>query len=182
MAKVRNNIFVRGLSGSLGQQFIVRQDKAGRTIISNQPSFPQDRTFSEAQLEWQERFREATQYAKVSKMQEVYVEMAKGTHLSAYNVAVADWFRAPEIRDVQLNGWEGQAGQTIRIRAVDNVQVAQVNVDVMNSGGSLLERGAAVQGEDGWWVYTTVENLTDASQILVTASDLAGNMTEQVVE
>jgi hypothetical protein len=39
MAKVRNNIFVRGLSGSVGDQFVVKQDKNGRTIISNVPTF-----------------------------------------------------------------------------------------------------------------------------------------------
>lgn len=29
MAKVRNNIIVQGLSGSLGEQLVVKQDKAG---------------------------------------------------------------------------------------------------------------------------------------------------------
>jgi len=30
MAKVRNNMLVRGLSGAVGEQFVIRKDKAGR--------------------------------------------------------------------------------------------------------------------------------------------------------
>jgi hypothetical protein len=48
MAKVRNNIMVRGLSGAVGEQFVIRKDKAGRTIISNIPTFDEKRQFSEA--------------------------------------------------------------------------------------------------------------------------------------
>ena len=29
MAKVRNNIMVRGLSSAVGEQFVIRKDKAG---------------------------------------------------------------------------------------------------------------------------------------------------------
>ncbi len=38
MAKVNNNIFVRGLSGSLGDQFVIRKGRGGETIVSNMPS------------------------------------------------------------------------------------------------------------------------------------------------
>ena len=64
MAKVRNNIFVRGLSGSVGDQFVVKQSRDGKTIISNSPTFNQNRTFSAAQLDQQDKFRDAVAYAE----------------------------------------------------------------------------------------------------------------------
>ena len=91
MAKVRNNIFVRGLSGSLGEQFVVKQDKAGRTIVSVAPTFSENRTYSEAQLDWQDKFRDASVYATGAKDNETYVEKAKGTPLTSYNVAITDF-------------------------------------------------------------------------------------------
>ena len=46
MAKVRNNIIIQGLSGSLGEQLVIKQDKAGRTIVGVAPSFDPNRTAS----------------------------------------------------------------------------------------------------------------------------------------
>jgi len=46
MAKVRNNIIIQDLSGSLGDQLVVKQDKAGRTIVAVAPSADPNRTFS----------------------------------------------------------------------------------------------------------------------------------------
>ncbi len=89
MAKVSKNIIIQGLSGSLGDQIVIRQDKAGRTIVSVKPAFDPDYQFNEAQLEHQEQFRVATTYAKDAKTNEEYVSKAEGTPLTPYNVAVA---------------------------------------------------------------------------------------------
>ena len=50
MAKVRNNIVIKGLSGTLGDQITIKQDKIGRTIVSMKPTYPEDRQFSAEQL------------------------------------------------------------------------------------------------------------------------------------
>src|SRR5258707_10830346 len=83
MAKVQNNIFVRGLSGSLGDQFVVRKGKAGNTVISNKPVFSSQREFNASQLAHQDAFREAIAYAKTAKDEEVYLTKAQGTTMSA---------------------------------------------------------------------------------------------------
>ena len=67
MAKVRNNVVMRGLSGSFGDQMVIKIDKAGRTIVSNKPEFDPNRQFTPQQLDHQEAFREAANYAKVAK-------------------------------------------------------------------------------------------------------------------
>ena len=96
MAKVRENIVMQGLSGTLGNQLVIKLDKAGRTIVSAKPHFNGDREFSPAQLMQQQAFREAAAYAKMVKGEELYIIKANGGPKSSYNVALADWFNRPQ--------------------------------------------------------------------------------------
>src|SRR5215213_1871804 len=105
MAKVYNNIFVRGLTGAVGDQFVIRKTKSGRTIIANKPMFDENREFTEAQQEQQKAFRKATVYAKVARTQPIYVERAKGTDQTPYNLAVADWFGRPKVLGIITGDW-----------------------------------------------------------------------------
>jgi hypothetical protein len=178
MAKVRNNIVIHGLSGSLGDQLVVRQDKAGRTIVGTSPSFDPNRPFSDAQKEVHEKFREATSYAKEAKGNAAYADKAEGTPKTPYNVAVADWFHAPEVSEVDASAWHGQIGQVIRIKAVDDVQVTQVNVVITDAAGVVLEQGPATQADGHWWTYTTTATAADGARIVASARDLPGNLAE----
>jgi len=181
MAQVRNNIIIKGLSGSIGNQLVFKQDKAGRTIVGAPPSIDPDRTYSEAELERQEVFRDATVYAKGAKGEAVYIEKAEGTPMSAYNVAIADWFHGPEIREIDIENWSGAVGEVIRIQVVDNVKVAKVNVVISNSEGAVLEQGVAVPAEGAWLTYTTTATAQNGAQLVVTAEDLPGNVTDMSV-
>lgn len=178
MAKVRNNIIIQGLSGSLGDQLVIKQDKAGRTIVGVAPAFDPNRTFTAAQTEQQEKFRNAATYAKGAKGEAVYMQEAEGTPLNPYNAAMADWFHAPEIKEIDVEGWSGQAGQVIRIQAVDDVKVAQVQVLITDDSGTVLEQGAAIQAEGAWWSYTTTVTDNNATRIVVSARDLPGNIAQ----
>jgi len=155
MAKVRKNMAMQGLTGMLGDQFLVRTDKAGRTIVSSRPTFKDNRAFSAVQVTHQESFRDATTYAKGAKGLEVYAKKAAGTPLNSYNVAVGDWFNPPEVKEVDMSAWDGTAGKTIRILAVDDVQVSQVEVSILDARGDVLEHGPAAPAEGAWWTYTT---------------------------
>jgi len=178
MAKVRQNIFVHGLSGSLGNQFVVRQDKAGRTIVGAKPNFKPNRDLTDSQKAHHLDFREAAAYAQGAKDQPVYVNKAAGTPLNPYNVAMADWFHAPEILDVDLGAWSGGAGQAIRVKAMDDVQVKQVTVVITDEKDVVLEQGAAVQADSLWWQYTTTAAAGGSPKVLVSAQDLPGNVAE----
>jgi len=178
MAEVRNNIFVRGLSGSVGDQFVVKLDRNGRTIISNTPTFEKNRKFSEGQLEQQERFRDAAEYAKGAQTQQVYVDKAESMGRTPYNVAMADFLHTPEILELDVAAWHGEVGQVIRIKVMDDVKVTQVNLVITDSAGVVLEQGAAVQGENRWWSYTTTATAPDGPRVVVTAQDLPGNITK----
>jgi hypothetical protein len=178
MAKVRNNIFVRGLSGSVGDQFVVKQDRNGRTIISNSPTFKENREFTEAQRQQQEKFREAAEYAKEAKTQQIYVDKSAETARTPYNVAMADFFHGPEILELDLDAWDGEVGQILRIKVMDDVKVTQVNVVITDGTGVVLEQGPAIQSDNRWWNYTTTATAQDGSRVVVTARDLPGNLAE----
>jgi hypothetical protein len=105
VAKVFNNIFIRGLTGSLGEQFVIRKTRSGQTIIANKPTFDENRVFNEEQLAHQEAFRQATIYAKAAKDQPIYINKAQGTAQTAYNLAVADWFRKPQVIEIDARDW-----------------------------------------------------------------------------
>ena len=177
MAKQFDNIIMRGASGSLGDQLIFRNSN-GRTIISAKKQSNGDRVYSEAQLAQQQAFRAAIIYAQSAKGEEIYRIKANGGPESPFNVAVADWFKAPEVLGIDLSGWNGGAGGLLRVQARDDVQVKRVIVRFSNTAGGLLEEGQAVHVGDNWWEYTTRSNLLGAVTVTATAVDLPGNMTE----
>lgn len=178
MAKVSNNIVMQGLSGLLGNQLLIRQDKAGRTIIGAKPRFKANRVFSATQKEHQHAFREAVAYAQSARDEAVYIHKAEGTPMNPYNVALADWFHAPEILEIDLGTWSGQPDQVIRIKALDDVLVTRVSVSIRDSDGAPLEQGAATQVDSLWWEYTTRAPGSGSLTVLVAAQDMPGHVTE----
>jgi len=167
MAKVRNNVIVRGLSGGFGEQVVLRHMKDGSTVAAKMPDFS-SRKFSQPQKSHQSRFQQAVVYAKrAAQAQPIYAEIAAGTLKNAYNVALSDWFNPPVIHKVE------RAEGCIRIWASDNVMVARVQVTVMDEDGNVTERGEAVwKVESGMWEFAVSAD----GKVLAEAWDLAGNM------
>jgi len=178
MAKVRNNLVMQGLSGLLGNQLTIRQDKAGRTIISARPQPKPNRTFTDAQKQHHHDFREAAAYAQSARGAQIYVSKAAGTPMNPYNVALADWFHAPEILELDLGDWSGQPGKVLRVKALDDVLVMQVSVSIRDAGGALLEQGPATSVDSLWWEYTTHAAGSGRLTVLASAQDMPGNVTE----
>jgi hypothetical protein len=178
MALVRQNIVMQGLSGTLGEQLVIKVAKGGRTIVSVKPTFDENRAFSAAQQEQQQAFREAVAYAKEQKDNQIYIAKAEGTSKNAYNLAMADWFHAPEILEINLDGWSGEAGQVLRIRVQDDVQVQHVEVMIMDEADTLLEQGSAVDVGALWWEYTTTGTASGNPKVVVAALDIPEHMTQ----
>jgi hypothetical protein len=165
MAKVVDNIVVRGLQGSVGN-LVFRQGPRGETWVSRKPTFRENRTFSEGQKAHQGRFQEAAAYARgASKREPIYAELARGTGRSPYSFAVADWFHPPVVHEVRR-----EAG-LVRVRASDDVKVARVRVSVLDEDGKVIEKLDAAQVDADWW-----EVGCDAERVRVEVWDLAGNV------
>jgi hypothetical protein len=166
MAKVRDNILVRGLSGKLGDQVVFRALRDGRTIVCAKPDFS-NRKLSKDQKEHHKRFKAAAAYARIaSRTNPIYAQLAAGTMKNAYNVALGDWFNPPVIHKIERkNGG-------IRIQASDDVMVASVQVLILDEQGKVVEKAEGIKGKGDWWEYES----TAEGKVVVEARDLAGNV------
>jgi hypothetical protein len=170
MAKVKRNMIVSGLSGTLDEYHYARVTRDGRTIISLKPDFG-NRQFSEAQIRHQQRMKESAAYAKVaSRENPLYAKLAEGTSSNAYNLALKDRMKPPVIRSMDL-----YSGHVIRVQATDNVKVIKVIITVLDPRGQLLEQGEAELTLGVWWDYRPAHQ----GQIQAEAWDMAGNVTQR---
>lgn len=187
MAISKDNLITYGLSGLLGKQVVFRTQK-GRTIISKRTK-PKDRK-SKAQLKQRSRFSDATIYAKgaiadkdIRKLYDARAQKSDKLQ-TAFNVAVADYMRAPEIMHIDVAGYRGNIGDIITISATDDFMVKEVKVEIEKVDGSLIEQGDAKLMPNGLdWAYRVQSaNFLYAGNIVVArAFDLPGNMCEEKV-
>lgn len=182
MAKVKNNVIIKGLSGDLGKQLRVRTSRiSGRTNVFAIADFDNERKDSPAQAAQKQAFREAAAYAEVNEGNLVYIAKAKGKkgkERQPYNVAMADWFHPPQILEIDLGCWRGGADEVIRVLAVDDVQVAQVRVEIRDESGVILEAGEAIQHYTQWWEYAVQQPVRGELTVIASASDLPGHVTQ----
>lgn len=181
MAKSNNNVVTFGLSGKIGDLLIFRQ-RDGKTIVAKIPQTKNEP--SDKQVAQRRQFQKAVLYAKAAVAGEetaaLYEAKAKQKKRHPFQVAVADFLKAPDITHIDLTGYTGKAGDAIRIEVSDDFIVKQVSVTITNADGTLVETGDAVQDAVGYqWTYTatqTNDNL-DGDRIVIRASDTAGNIT-----
>ncbi len=183
MAIVKNNIITQGTSGMLGDQLVFRRS-GNRTIMAKPPAENNSNTV--AQQAVRTTFQEAVIYAKAQLEDPATrapydAAAASRPNVSAFNVAVADYYKAPDIQAVDVGNYTGQLGDTIGITVTDDFQVHQVLVSIENTDGTVVESGLAVQQNSAQWLYTaTTNNLeTVGDRIVVQAQDGPGNITQQ---
>jgi hypothetical protein len=186
MARQKRNLLTEGMSGKLGG--IVFRQVAGETVVSQAPE-KSKKEASEKQKKQKSRFEEATIYAKIAtnleETKDLYANAAKKKKgVSAYNVAVADFLNAPNIKNVDLSAYTSEIDSEIKIIAVDDFMVATVSVEIHAMDGALLEKGYAQHVTGGLWIYKTTQNnpQVEGAKIIVTASDLPGNVATSIVE
>jgi len=181
MRQSRNSV-MRGASGALGDELVFRQ-RAGKTVICLPPVPRIDNPTGE-QLEMRERFSQSTLYARTAiadpQRKAVYQAVAK-PGASAFNMAFRDRFKPPVITAIDIGNYSGSPGDIIRIEAVDDFRVENVQVTILNAAAIILEEGTATITPEGTWLYTaTVANVTPVGgKVLVQVSDLAGNVTKE---
>ena len=185
MAYVKKNIFTLGASGTVGDQmnFRVRKNK---TVIAVKRS-PSTTPPTEEQQEVREQFTIASLYAqeaiKDPAIKALYQKAAKGGQ-TAYNAAFKDATNPPVIDDVNIKGYKGTVGDLIAIRARDVIPPKSVTVAIFSQAGVVLEQGDAVPETDKrTWTYTvtTANAAITGTRIVVTATDMPGNITEKEI-
>jgi hypothetical protein len=179
MARLYSNIVILGSNGLVGGHFTDRKTRVERSILSSKPMLDDYRKANEAGQAYEVAMRESTTYANFAQTQDVYITRAKRLGVTPYCLALADWFEAPRVLEINVDAWTGKIGQTIRVKARDNVRVARVSVAIRDADENVLETGEATQSEPGsaWWIYTTksVVKMTPFPIVEATAYDLPGN-------
>ncbi|WP_343670107.1 hypothetical protein, partial [Chitinophaga sp.] len=100
-----------------------------------------------------------------------YYKSLAGPGQNAYNMAVKDAYRSPEIQNIQFEE------ETVVVTAKNEFRVAEVNVRVLDAAGGILERGKAVLGRNGVDWYYKVSSLPPDGKLIIVAVDLPGNET-----
>ncbi|HEY0059412.1 MAG TPA: hypothetical protein VGB56_09760 [Flavisolibacter sp.] len=177
MARSNNNIATHGLSGKVGQ--LVFRQRNGRTFVSKVPRAQGPP--SEAQLDLRSRFRQAVLYARTAVADAAtklfYTSRVKPWQ-TAYNVAFSDFFKTPQIGDIDASAYNGTAGSLITVPVTDDGKVVLVKVKIQKGDGTLVEEGDAVLQVNGLhWVFTAAapNNSLPGSLITITAFDLPGH-------
>lgn len=181
MARVKNNIFLKEVSGTISKQINVFNRYGETYVRAAKKSKPG--IHSAAQLQTQHNFQDAVVYAreviKDEDMAMYYQAFASGGR-SAYHMAMKDAMIAPSINWIDIDDYDGQAGSRMIIRALDFFRVYQVLVEIIDMTGKVLESGDAIQQ---WkpmdWCYTATTTTDKAliEMIRVTARDMPGNKT-----
>lgn len=176
--KSSNNFATEGLSGSYKQ--VVFSQRAGETVVGKRPKRKKG-TKTAAQQNITTTFKKAVIYAKAiladAAMKAAYLLKAR-PGLSAFNIAIADFFTLPEIGEIDSSGYNGQAGNTLIAEVTDDFKVKSVKVRIQKDGGGLIEEGDASLLPDGlnWMYVSTVANgNVTGTTVSFIATDLPGH-------
>ncbi|OQP62650.1 hypothetical protein A3860_26940 [Niastella vici] len=180
MAKINENPLVRGARGNFGKQYVYRK-RGNDTFLTRMP-VKTDAPPSEKQEVQRDLFAAASQYA-TGAMNDPALKKAYGKKAppgkTAYNMAFRDFLRAPKVRVIDTENYDGKPGSTIVVTARDDFRVVSVTVSIYSADGQLLEKGEAVLNplyREKWSYTATLSNtLLTGSKIKVVARDLPGN-------
>jgi hypothetical protein len=181
MTKVRFHGPIAGFSGAMGEMVFADQKKKGRTLAYMKKQYDP----SQAQIDQWAYFKECARNAKAAlenpDTHAFYETIAQERNSNAYAVAFTDFLVLPEFKPLNLSEYRGQAGNTISIRAVDDIGLADVDVKIVAQDGTPIEQGKAVESgaRSGKWTYTATMPVALGTDVFieVTGFDHAGTKT-----
>jgi hypothetical protein len=183
MAKVKLNRALASIGGQI-DGWVYRQ-QFGQTIVAAKPRVRSDS--SPAQLERQEKFARASDYASEvlsdPLQRQSYQALAAQRGKPVNALLIRNWLTPPTIVEIATPGFRGAPGDVICVLANDDIEVVAVGVTVETATHVTLLRGAA-HSVHGVWRYEIREPLQlEPSLVLrVTATNRAGCMATSCVE
>lgn len=174
--KIRLNASFVEFHGSVGD--IVYRQHNEKVYASVKPKTRKAEPTA-AQTAHRERFSKAAAFGRRAlsnpTMREYYEQVAESRDLPIVSVAIADFFNAPVVKQIDLSSYNGQAGDPILIEAADDLGVVSVHVSIIDGQDNSVESGSAVETPDGW-VYTATATLPQGTNayIKVVAADRPG--------
>ncbi|MBW8686787.1 hypothetical protein [Chitinophaga rhizophila] len=172
MAIVKDNMLLQLVRGSIGK-LVTIYERNGQIIMAKKRG-PSTRKPTAKQLEARHKMTIAAGYARQllndPELKAYYASLA-GPGQNAYNMAVKDAYRSPEIQQIRLEN------NDVVVTAKDEFRVAEVKVQVLDAKGDITETGVAILGRNGIdWHYKT-RTLPAGGKVVVVATDLPGQKT-----
>jgi len=172
MAIVTDNILLQLVRGSIGRQLTI-YERNGQIIMAKKRG-PSRKKPSQKQLEARDKMTIASARAQLMLEDpevKAYYQSLAGPGQNAYNMAVKDAYRSPEIQNIRLEAEE------VVVTAQNEFRVAEVEVQVIDADGVVTGSGQAFPGRNGVeWHYKTTA-LPAGGKIIVVAKNLAWNPT-----
>ena len=149
MAIVKDNILLKLVRGTLGKQLTI-YERNGQIIMATKRG-PSKKKPTQKQLEARLKMSIASaraQRALADPEVKAYYASLAGPGQNAYNIAVKDAYRSPEIQSIRLEEEE------VVVTAKNEFRVAEVEVTVVDADGVVKERGKAILAWNGVdWHY-----------------------------
>ncbi|QHS58574.1 hypothetical protein [Chitinophaga agri] len=176
MAIIKDNILMQFVRGTIGRQLTI-YERNGQIIMAKKRG-PSTKKPTQKQLAARKRMIIASSLAQAMMedpaVKEYYASMA-GPGQNAYNMAVKDAYRSPEVQNIRLEE------NDVVVTAKDEFRVAKVEVKVLDADGVIKESGRAELGWNGIeWRYKAA-SLPVGGKIIVVAKDLPGRDTVKEV-
>jgi hypothetical protein len=181
MAKIYSNMLVKGASGHVGKQFVYKQ-KGNQTLIAKMPKINKNQAPTGDQVRVRELFAAAVNYASGAVNDPVLkaeYQKKAGQSTTAYNIAFRDYLKAPVVKSINADQYNGTVGSLITVNARDDFRVAEVKVSITDANGVLVEEGNAVLHpiDRNKWNYSATVSLAAIAGSIITAEamDIPGN-------
>jgi hypothetical protein len=180
MAKLDPNTIIGILQGKLGNLVFSRM-KNGQVNVRRKPVRHAAATSRE--LLNRSRFEAAVRYVRRIGQDPAlygpYQAAAKVTGKRARDLAHADFWHPPSVRDIDFVSYTGHASDSILIDAVDDFEVVRVRVTIAALDGTVLEEDEAhFDPSVSQWRYLALEEIAPGQTVVVhiTALDRPGNV------
>lgn len=179
MTKVRFHGPIAGFSGAMGEMVFADTKEKNRTTAYMKTHY----TLSQAQLDHQERWKEASARAKQAledpTVRAFYETIAVERDVHTFVVAFTDFLVPPTFKPLDLSEYKGKVGDKIIIRAKDDIGLTHVDVNIVAQDGTPIEQGQAIEDgvRSGNWSYTATRPVALGTDVFIEIKgvDHAGN-------
>jgi hypothetical protein len=190
MAKVILNPAIQVISGDISG-FVYRHRSDGKVIVAKAGVRSPDYEPTPAQAAQMQKFKEAsaryTRLIQEAGMKAAYEQLLANAKpdTSLRALVIGDILSAPKIDTLDLSGYQGQVGDTIRVLAEDNVGIRRLELVIYDQTAqadleSASQDVSPIQSAVEWLYNTTASVPADhAVEVRIAAFDLAGNRVEQ---
>ncbi|PWV55991.1 hypothetical protein [Chitinophaga sp. S165] len=172
MAIVKDNILMQLVRGSLGKQITI-YERNGQIIMAKKRG-PSKKKPTQKQLEARHKMTIASMRAQImleDPQIKAYYQSLAGPGQNAYNIAVKDAYRSPEVQNIRLEKEE------VAVTAQNEFRVAEVEVKIIDAEGVITESGRAFLAWNGVdWRYKAT-SLPAGGKVIVIVKSLPGIQT-----